>query len=141
MTGAACALLPPGVDGGSGGEDMRKPFDVVVMFLALWLLSTKIIDVATPKELNVWLIGSAIAPATLLTALFYYRRVPLLDFATAFSALWLATTIGLSIITPKPLSDLATWIGLALPMMTGVAIRFATWDAARKMMSRYLFRS
>lgn len=120
---------------------MRKPFDVVVMFLALWLLSTKIIDVATPKELNVYFIGPAIAPATILTALLYYRRFPMLDFAIAFSALWLATTILLYIITPKPLSDAATWIGLAVPVMVGAAIRLATWDAARRVMSRFPFRS
>ena len=44
---------------------MRKPFDVVVMFLSLWLLTTKIIDVLTPKELDVYIIGPAIAPATI----------------------------------------------------------------------------
>jgi hypothetical protein len=60
---------------------MRKPFDVAVMFLALWLWSTKIIDVLTPKELDVYIIGPAIAPATLITAVFYYRRITILDFA------------------------------------------------------------
>ena len=111
---------------------MRKPFDVVVMFLALWLLSTKIIDVLTPKELNVYMIGPAIAPAIVLTATFYYRRIPLLDFAVIFSVLWLSTTVLLLIITPKPLADEAAWIGLALPMIVGVAIRVATWGVTRK---------
>jgi hypothetical protein len=111
---------------------MRKPFDVVVMFLSLWLLSTKIIDVLTPKELNVYMIGAAIAPAMILTATLYYRQVPKLDFAIIFSALWLSTTVLLHIITPKPLADEAAWIGLALPMIVGVAIRAATWDLLRK---------
>jgi hypothetical protein len=118
---------------------MRKPFDVAVMFLALWLLSTKIIDVTTPKELNVYFIGAAIAPATLLTAVFYYRRIPMLDFAISFAVLWLSTTVALHLITPKPLADSAAWIGLALPMMVGAAIRFATWGVTRKMMPRFLF--
>ena len=117
---------------------MRKPFDVAVMFLALWLWSTKIIDVLTPKELDVYIIGPAIAPATILTAVLYYRRIPILDFAIIFSALWLSTTVVLHIITPKPLADVAAWIGLALPMIVGVAIRAASWGLARKLMPRFL---
>jgi hypothetical protein len=115
---------------------MRKPFDVVVMFLALWLLSTKIIDVLTPRELDVYIIGPAIAPATVITALCYYRRIPLLDFAIVFSAIWLSTTVVLHIITPKPLADAAAWIGLALPMLVGAAIRVANWGVTRKLMPR-----
>ena len=120
---------------------MRKPFDVVVMFLALWLLSTKIIDVLTPRELDVYIIGPAIAPATVITALCYYRRIPLLDFAIVFSAIWLATTVVLHIITPKPLADAAAWIGLAVPMLVGVIIRAANWGVTRKLMPRVLFTS
>jgi hypothetical protein len=120
---------------------MRKPFDVAVMFLALWLWSTKIIDVLTPKELDVWIIGPAIAPATLITAVCYYRRIPILDFAIVFSAIWLTTTVVLHIITPKPLADAAAWIGLALPMIVGVVIRVATWCVSRKVMPRFLLTS
>ena len=117
---------------------MRKPFDVAVMFLALWLWSTKIIDVLTPKELDVYIIGPAIAPATILTAVLYYRRIPILDFAVIFAAVWLSTTVVLHIITPKPLADAAAWIGLALPMIVGVAIRAAGWGLTRKLMPRFL---
>jgi hypothetical protein len=117
---------------------MRKPFDVAVMFLALWLWSTKIIDVLTPKELDVYIIGPAIAPATILTAVLYYRRIPILDFAIIFSAVWLSTTVLLHIITPKPLADVAAWIGLALPMIVGVTIRAASWGLTRKLMPRFL---
>jgi hypothetical protein len=117
---------------------MRKPFDVAVMFLALWLWSTKIIDVLTPKELDVYIIGPAIAPATILTAVLYYRRIPILDFAIIFSAVWLSTTVVLHIITPKPLADVAAWIGLALPMIVGVTIRAAGWGLTRKLMPRFL---
>ena len=120
---------------------MRKPFDVVVMFLALWLLSTKVIDVLTPKELDVYIIGPAIAPATIIAALLYYRRVPMLDFAIVFSAIWLATTVVLHILTPKPLADAAAWIGLALPMIVGVVIRLVAWCISRKMMPRFLVAS
>jgi hypothetical protein len=120
---------------------MRKPFDVVVMFLALWLLSTKVIDILTPKEFDVYMIGPAIAPATILTAVLYYRRFPVLDFTIIFSALWLATMVVLHIITPKPLADEAAWIGLAVPMVAGLAIRASTWSITRKMMSRFPFKS
>jgi hypothetical protein len=124
-----------------GGRAMRKPFDVVVMFLSLWLLTTKIIDVLTPKELDVYIIGPAIAPATILTAVFYYRRIPILDFAIVFSAMWLSTTVVLHIITPKPLADAAAWIGLALPIIVGMAIRIARWGVIRKMIPRFLITS
>lgn len=117
---------------------MRKPFDVAVMFLALWLWSTKIIDVLTPKELDVYIIGPAIAPATILTAVLYYRRTAILDFAIIFSAVWLSTTVVLHIITPKPLADVAAWIGLALPVIVGVTIRAASWGLTRKLMPRFL---
>ena len=60
---------PPRLSSERDGEAaMRKPFDVAVMFLALWLLSTNIIDVLTPREVDVYIIGPAIAPATLITA-------------------------------------------------------------------------
>jgi hypothetical protein len=120
---------------------MRKPFDVAVMFLALWLLSANIIDILTPKEVDLYLIGPAIAPATILTAVLYYRRFPLLDFAIVFAALWLSTMVVLHIFAPKPLADEAAWIGLALPMTIGVVIRAATWRVTRKMMARFSFRS
>ena len=120
---------------------MRKPFDVVVMFLALWLLSTKIIDILTPKEFDVYMIGPAIAPATILTAVLYYRRFPVLDFTIIFSAWWLATMVVLHIITPKPLADEAAWIGLSLPMVVGLAIRASSWNVTRRLVSHFSFTS
>ena len=65
---------------------MRR-FDVVAMFASLWLLASMVIDVATPKELTVFMIGAAIAPATGITALLYWARVPTLDFAVSFATL------------------------------------------------------
>ena len=41
-----------------------KRFDVIVMFVSLWLLASMVLDVLTPKELTVYAIGMALAPAT-----------------------------------------------------------------------------
>jgi hypothetical protein len=37
---------------------MRR-FDVAAMFASLWLLASMIVDIATPKELTVYMIGAA----------------------------------------------------------------------------------
>ena len=39
-----------------------RHLDVAVMFASLWLLASMLIDVLTPKELTVYMIGAAIAP-------------------------------------------------------------------------------
>ena len=82
---------------------MRR-FDVATMFGSLWLLASMIIDIATPKELNVYMAGAAIAPATLITALLYWLRVPRLDFAVSFTTLWLVSGMVIELISPTPLS-------------------------------------
>jgi len=80
---------------------MRR-FDVAAMFASLWLLASMIVDIATPKELTVYMIGAA--PATVITALLYWLRVPRLDFAVSFTTLWLVSGMVIELITPKPLS-------------------------------------
>ena len=91
---------------------MRR-FDVVAMFVSLWLLASMVIDVATPKELTVYMIGAAIAPATTITALLYWLRVPTLDFAVSFATLWLVSGIVIELITPKPLSPFVALVTVA----------------------------
>ena len=55
---------------------MKHPIDTAVIFGALWLLASMLIDVLTPKELSVYVIGAALAPLTIVGALFYHLRLP-----------------------------------------------------------------
>jgi hypothetical protein len=50
---------------------MRRPIDVAAMFGVLWLLGSMVIYLLTPKELTVYMIAAATAPAVISTGLFY----------------------------------------------------------------------
>ncbi len=104
---------------------MRRPFDTVVIFGTLWLLGSMTIDVLTPKELTVFMIGTALAPAMALAAVLYTLDYPLIEFTIVASALWVSTAIALTAISPKPLSPHAVWVGLAAPLLAGGLIRIA----------------
>jgi hypothetical protein len=110
---------------------MRR-FDVVAMFASLWLLASMVIDVATPKELTVYMIGTAIAPATTITALLYWLRVPTLDFAVSFATLWLVSGMVIELITPKPLSPLIAVAAVAPMVIVGAVINFQCWRRSRR---------
>jgi hypothetical protein len=110
---------------------MRR-FDVVAMFASLWLLASMVIDVATPKELTVYKIGTAIAPATTITALLYWLRVPTLDFAVSFATLWLVSGMVIELITPKPLSPLIAVAAVAPMVIVGAVINFQCWRRSRR---------
>jgi hypothetical protein len=113
------------------GAGMRH-FDVVAMFASLWLLASMVIDVATPKELTVFMIGAAIAPATGITALLYWARVPTLDFAVSFATLWLVSGMVIELITPKPLSPLMALVTVAPMVIVGTVINFLCWRRSRQ---------
>ena len=81
-----------------------------------------VIDVLTPNELTVYMIGAATAPAIVILAVLYWKRFPKLDLAIVFAVLWMITGIALELITPKPLSQLATVIALAPLVVIGAAI-------------------
>jgi hypothetical protein len=110
---------------------MRR-FDVVAMFVSLWLLASMVIDVATPKELTVYMIGTAIAPATTITALLYWLRVPTLDFAVSFATLWLVSGMVIELITPKPLSPFLALVTVAPMVIVGIVINFQRWRRSRR---------
>jgi len=93
--------------------EQRNPIDVLVMFISLWLLVSMIIDKATPKELTVYMIGTALAPAGVITAVLYWLKVPRYDFSVCVSMLWLVSIIVIEIITPKPLSWMIAVIAFA----------------------------
>jgi hypothetical protein len=110
---------------------MRR-FDVVTMYVSLWLLASMVIDIATPKELTVYMIGAAIAPAIAITALLHWLRVPRLDFAVSFATLWLVSGIVIELITPKPLSPLVALVAVAPMVIVGTVINFQCWRRLRR---------
>jgi hypothetical protein len=104
-----------------------KLIDITAMFMGLWLLTSMVIDVLTPKELTVYMIGAAIAPATAVSAILYWLRVPTIDFAVVFATLWMVSVMVLELITPKPLSPLMAVVAVAPMLVVGVVINFQCW--------------
>ena len=109
---------------------MRR-LDVAAMFGSLWLLASMVIDVLTPKELTVYMIGAAIAPPAVILAILYWKRVPRFDLIVAFGTLWMAAGIVLELITPKLLSPFAAMIAPTPLVITGVVIHFQRWSHSR----------
>ena len=68
---------------------MRHPVDIAIMYAALWLLGSMMLDHLTPKELTVYMIAAATAPAVIGTGLCYYLKFPKIDFAVISATLWL----------------------------------------------------
>jgi len=101
------------------------------MFASLWLLASMVVDVITPQELTVYMIAATIAPAIVILAVLYWKRVSRLDFAVALATLWLATWIVLELISPKPLSLLLA-AAAAVPLLSvGAVINFRRWRDSR----------
>lgn len=104
-----------------------KRFDAIVMFVSLWLLASMAIDVLTPKELTVYIAGAAIAPATLIAALLYWLGVPRIDFAVAFSVLWMVSGMVLELISPVPLSPFVIVVTILPVLVVGIVINVQCW--------------
>jgi hypothetical protein len=104
---------------------------VAAMFGSLWLLASMVIDAATPKELSVYMIGAAIAPATAISATLYWLRVPRTDFAVIFATLWMISVMVLELITPKPLSPLMILIAFVPLVIVGIVLNFQYWRRSR----------
>ena len=101
-----------------------KRFDAIVMFVSLWLLTSMVVDVLTPKELTIYAIGGALAPATLVSALLYWLEVPRIDFAVSFSVLWMVSAMVLEMISPEPLSLYMIVVALAPALAVGIVINY-----------------
>jgi len=108
-----------------------RRFDVAAMFGSLWLLASMVIDAATPKELSVYMIGAAIAPATAISAILYWLRIPRTDFAVIFATLWMISVMVLELITPKPLSPLMVLIAFVPLVIVGIVLNFQYWRRSR----------
>lgn len=103
---------------------MRHPIDIIAMFAAIWLLAAMVLDMLTPKELTAVMIGIAIGPAVVVTAVFYYLRCPRTDFAVMFSALWLISDIAIAFISPMPLPHLLIVIGFVPALLVGLVLHW-----------------
>ena len=108
-----------------------RHFDVAAMFGSLWLLASMVIDAATPKELSVYMIGAAIAPATAISALLYWLRVPRIDFAVSFATLWMVSVMLLEVISPAPLSPLMPVIAFVPLAIVGTVINVQHWRRSK----------
>ncbi|WP_298256375.1 hypothetical protein [Bradyrhizobium sp.] len=104
-----------------------KRFDALVMFVSLWLLASMVVDVLTPKQLTVYAIGAALAPATVISALLYWLGVPRIDFAVCFSVLWMVSGMVLEMISPEPLSLYMIAAALAPALAVGIVINYQRW--------------
>jgi len=76
------------------------------------------------------MIGAAIAPAMLVTALLYVLRYPLVDFTIMFATLWLIAAMSIEWISPTQLSPLMV-VGAFVPaLIVGSWLHF--WPRIRK---------
>jgi hypothetical protein len=96
--------------------------DAAIMFVSLWLLASMVLDAVTPKELSVYLIGAAIAPATAISAALYWLRVPTLDFAVVFATVWMVSEMVLELVTPSPLSPVMSIVAVGPLVIVGIVI-------------------
>jgi hypothetical protein len=101
------------------------------MFVSLWLLASMLIDALTPKELSVYTVGVAIAPATAISAALYWLRVPKLDFAVVFATIWMASEMVLEMVTPAPLSPLMSIVAVAPLLIVGIVINVQGWRRSK----------
>lgn len=111
---------------------MRNPIDVVVMFLALWLLGSMVVDFLTPQELTIYMIAAATGPAALSTAIFYLLRVPKVDFAIIMAALWLVASMAIEMISPLPLPTYLIAGALVPPTLVGAALHWHRYRIRRR---------
>lgn len=103
---------------------MRHPLDIIAMFAALWLLAAMVLDALTPKELTAIMIGVAIGPAIVITAVFYYLRCPRTDFAVMFAALWLISDIAIAFVSSAQLPHFLIALGFLPALLIGTVLHW-----------------
>jgi uncharacterized membrane protein len=101
-----------------------RKVDVAAMFVSLWLLATMVIDVVTPKELSVYTIGATLAPAFVVLAVLYWKRVSRFEFAAAFATLWMVIWIVLTLLASRPLSLLLVIVAVVPLLVVGAVFQF-----------------
>src|SRR6266852_3671859 len=97
------------------------------MFAALWRVGSMVVDLLTPKELTVYMIAAASAPAAIGTGLCYYLRFPRIDFAVIFATLWLVAAVAIEWISPTPLPNFIIAAALAPALIVGVILHWGRY--------------
>ena len=103
---------------------MRHPVDIAIMYAALWLLGSMMLDHLTPKELTVYMIAAATAPAVIGTGLCYYLKFPKIDFAVISATLWLVAALTIEWISPVPLPSFLIGAALAPALIVGAILHW-----------------
>ena len=101
---------------------MRHPIDIAIMFAALWLLGSMVIDYLTPKELTVYMIAAALAPAVVGTALAYYLRLPTIDLLLILATLWILSAFTMMWISPVPMPSILLGAAVAPAFIVGLIL-------------------
>jgi len=98
------------------------------MSVALGMVAAMLIDALTLKELTVYMIGAALAPAILIGAVIYHLRLPLADLSITLAVLWLVSVMAMEWMTPKPLSYYFIAVAVAPAILVGGWLHGrATW--------------
>ena len=111
---------------------VRHPIDVAIMFAALWLLGSMVLDYLTPKELTVYMIAAATAPAVIGTALSYYLRFPTIDFVLILATLWLIAALTIEWISPVPLPSFMMGAALAPALIVGAILHWHRYRSRQR---------
>ena len=111
---------------------MRHPIDTAVMFAALWLLGSMVLDYLTPKELTVYMIAAASAPAVIGSAIAYYLRFPRTDFAMIAATLWLVAVLIIEFISPVPLPGFLIPAALAPALIVGAILHWHRYRSGKR---------
>jgi hypothetical protein len=114
---------------------VRHPADIAIMYAALWLLGSMMLDHLTPKELTVYMIAAATAPAVIGTGLCYYLKFPKIDFAVISATLWLVAALTIEWISPVPLPGFLIGAALAPALIVGAILhwhRYRSGESRRR---------
>jgi hypothetical protein len=111
---------------------VRHPIDIAIMFAALWLLGSMVLDYLTLKELTVYMIAAAIAPAVVGTALSYYLRFPTIDFVLILATLWLVAALTIELISPVPLPSFIIGAALAPALIVGAILHWHRYRSRQR---------
>jgi hypothetical protein len=111
---------------------VRHPIDIAVMFAALWLLGSMVLDHLTPKELTVYMIAAATAPAVIGSALCYYLRFPRTDFVLIVATLWLVAALTIGLVSPVPLPGFLIGAALAPAVIVGIILHWHRYHSKER---------
>jgi hypothetical protein len=111
---------------------VRHPIDIAIMFAALWLLGSIVLDYLTPKELTIYMIAAATAPAVIGTGVAYYLRFPRIDFVMILTTLWLVAALAIEWISPVPLPEFMIGAALAPALVVGAVLHWYRYRSGKR---------